>query len=85
MDGYQEAGVIAFFMLMGQIIETRTAEGARTEFTVLVTVEDHAHMLEFDDVARSLAAHDLNCVLIGQEVAALDRVVGVRLPGVALA
>src|SRR5665213_3596260 len=27
--GYQQAGVIAFFMLMGQIIETRTAEGAR--------------------------------------------------------
>ena len=26
--GYQEAGIIAFFMLMGQIIETRTAEGA---------------------------------------------------------
>src|SRR5688572_5559692 len=26
---YQEAGVVAFFMLLGQIIETRTAEGAR--------------------------------------------------------
>ena len=24
---YQEAGVVAFFMLMGEIIETRTAEG----------------------------------------------------------
>ena len=26
---YKAAGVVAFFMLMGEIIETRTAEGAR--------------------------------------------------------
>ncbi len=34
--GYQEAGVIAFFMLMGQIIETRTAEGARASIESLI-------------------------------------------------
>ena len=34
--GYQQAGVIAFFMLMGQIIETRTAEGARTSIESLI-------------------------------------------------
>ncbi|MCL4176810.1 MAG: hypothetical protein KJ072_03570 [Verrucomicrobia bacterium] len=28
---YQEAGIVAFFMLLGQIIETRTAEGAGDE------------------------------------------------------
>src|SRR6202453_95270 len=34
--GYQQAGVIAFFMLMGQIIETRTAEGARLSIESLI-------------------------------------------------
>ncbi len=34
--GYQQAGVIAFFMLMGQIIETRTAEGARASIESLI-------------------------------------------------
>ena len=33
---YQEAGVIAFFMLLGQIIETRTAEGARASIESLI-------------------------------------------------
>jgi Cd2+/Zn2+-exporting ATPase len=36
VGGYQEAGVIAFFMLMGQIIETRTAEGARASIESLI-------------------------------------------------
>ena len=33
---YQEAGVVAFFMLMGEIIETRTAEGARASIESLI-------------------------------------------------
>jgi Cd2+/Zn2+-exporting ATPase len=33
---YQEAGVVAFFMLLGQIIETRTAEGARDSIESLI-------------------------------------------------
>src|SRR6266516_1388587 len=33
---YQEAGVVAFFMLMGDIIETRTAEGARASIESLI-------------------------------------------------
>jgi Cd2+/Zn2+-exporting ATPase len=33
---YQEAGVIAFFMLIGEIIETRTAEGARMSIESLI-------------------------------------------------
>ena len=33
---YQEAGVVSFFMLLGQIIETRTAEGARMSIESLI-------------------------------------------------
>jgi Cd2+/Zn2+-exporting ATPase len=33
---FQEAGVVAFFMLMGEIIETRTAEGARASIESLI-------------------------------------------------
>ena len=33
---YQEAGVVAFFMLLGQIIETHTAEGARASIESLI-------------------------------------------------
>ncbi|HEY3862101.1 MAG TPA: cation-translocating P-type ATPase [Verrucomicrobiae bacterium] len=36
VGGYQQAGVIAFFMLLGQIIETRTAEGARASIESLI-------------------------------------------------
>ena len=33
---YQEAGVVAFFMMLGQIIESRTAEGARASIESLI-------------------------------------------------
>src|SRR5881296_3675051 len=33
---YKTAGVVAFFMLMGEIIETRTAEGARASIEALI-------------------------------------------------
>ncbi len=33
---YQESGLIAFFMLLGEIIETRTAEGARMSIESLI-------------------------------------------------
>jgi Cd2+/Zn2+-exporting ATPase len=36
LGNYQEAGVIAFFMLLGQIIETHTAEGARASIESLI-------------------------------------------------
>jgi Zn2+/Cd2+-exporting ATPase len=36
VGGYQQAGIVAFFMLMGQIIETRTAEGARASIESLI-------------------------------------------------
>ena len=35
---YKTAGVVAFFMLMGEIIETRTAEGARLSIESLIKI-----------------------------------------------
>lgn len=35
---YQTAGVVAFFMLMGELIETRTAAGARASIEKLITL-----------------------------------------------
>ena len=36
VSGYQQAGIVALFMLMGEIIETRTAEGARHSIESLI-------------------------------------------------
>lgn len=36
LGGYQTAGVVAFFMLLGELIETRTAAGARASIASLV-------------------------------------------------
>jgi hypothetical protein len=58
------------------------AERARAEVAGLVAVEGDARVLEPEDLARGLAAHDLDRVLIAQVVGALDRVERVRLPGV---
>ena len=33
LGGYQTAGIVAFFMLLGELIETRTAAGARASPT----------------------------------------------------
>jgi len=35
---YKTAGVVAFFMLMGEIVETRTAEGARASIESLIRI-----------------------------------------------
>ena len=36
LGGYQTAGVVAFFMLLGELIESRTAAGARASIASLV-------------------------------------------------
>ena len=36
LGGYQTAGIVAFFMLLGELIETRTAVGARASIASLV-------------------------------------------------
>ena len=38
---YKTAGVVAFFMLLGEIIETRTAEGARASIESLIQAHTH--------------------------------------------
>ena len=58
------------------------AERARPEVSGLVAVEGDARVLEPQDLVGRLAAHDLDRVLIAEEVRSLDRVVGVRLPRV---
>jgi hypothetical protein len=58
------------------------AEGPRAELALRVAVERHAAVLEPQHLARRLAAHDLDRVLIAQVVRALDGVEGVRLPRV---
>src|SRR5271170_3332677 len=35
-EDYKTAGIVAFFMLMGELIETRTAEGARDSIESLI-------------------------------------------------
>lgn len=56
---YQEAGVVAFFMLMGEIIETRTAEGARMSIESLIKLTPtKARRLKGKD-EEEVAVHDL--------------------------
>ena len=57
-------------------------EGARAELAALVAVERDADVLQVQELFGRLAAHDLDGVLVAQEVGALHRVVGVGLPGV---
>ena len=72
---YQEAGVVAFFMLMGEIIETRTAEGARASIESLIKLTPtKARRLkgkEEEEVAvKDLAIDDLIRIRPGDNVAA---------------
>src|SRR5262245_60045259 len=59
---YKTAGVVAFFMLMGEIIETRTAEGARASIESLIKLTPTK--------ARRITTHG------EEEVAAKDLVIG---------
>ncbi len=67
---------------VGGALHRGAAEGAQVELAGLVAVEGHPDVLEVDDLLRRLAAHDLDRVLVAEEVRALDRVEGVRLPRV---
>jgi Cd2+/Zn2+-exporting ATPase len=75
LSGYQEAGVIAFLMVLGQIIETRTAEGARTSIESLIKLTPpKARRITpkgEDEVATSqLAVGDVIRIRPGDNVAA---------------
>jgi len=72
---YQEAGVVAFFMLMGEIIETRTAEGARMSIESLIKLTPtKARRLKGKDeeevAVQDLAVGDVIRIRPGDNVAA---------------
>jgi Zn2+/Cd2+-exporting ATPase len=57
---YKVAGVVAFFMLMGEIIETRTAEGARASIESLIKLTPtKARRLKADKSEEEVAASQL--------------------------
>jgi Cd2+/Zn2+-exporting ATPase len=56
---YQEAGVVAFFMLMGEIIETRTAEGARASIGSLIKLTPTKARRLRNGTEDEVAVHDL--------------------------
>jgi Cd2+/Zn2+-exporting ATPase len=62
---YKTAGVVAFFMLIGEIIETRTAEGARASIESLIKLTPTK--------ARRVTAHG------EEEVQAKDLIIGDRI------
>src|SRR5205809_891417 len=72
---YKTAGVVAFFMLMGEIIETRTAEGARASIELLIklTPTKARHITpkgEEEVPAKDLAVGDVIRIRPGDNVAA---------------
>jgi Cd2+/Zn2+-exporting ATPase len=74
-SNYKTAGVVAFFMLMGEIIETRTAEGARASIESLIKLTPtKARRItaqgEEEVAAQNLAIGDVIRVRPGDNVAA---------------
>src|SRR5262249_30360816 len=72
---YKTAGVVAFFMLMGEIIETRTAEGARASIESLIKLTPtKARRItsqgEEEIAAKDLAVGDVIRIRPGDSVAA---------------
>src|ERR1051326_3641155 len=72
---YKTAGVVAFFMLMGELIETRTAEGARASIESLIKLTPtKARRItktgEEEVAARDLAVGDVIRIRPGDNVPA---------------
>jgi Cd2+/Zn2+-exporting ATPase len=72
---YKTAGIVAFFMLMGEIIETRTAEGARQSIESLIKLTPtKARRVtakgEEEVAAKDLAVGDVIRIRPGDNVAA---------------
>lgn len=78
---YQEAGVVAFFMLLGEIIETRTADGARASIESLIKLTPTkarritASGSEDEVAARDLKIGDVIRIRPGDNVAADGEIV----------
>ena len=56
---YQEAGVVSFFMILGQIIETRTAEGARLSIESLIKLTPTKARRLVNGKEEEVAVHEL--------------------------
>ena len=57
---YKTAGIVAFFMLMGELIETRTAEGARASIESLIKLTPtKARRIKADKSEEEVAASEL--------------------------
>jgi Cd2+/Zn2+-exporting ATPase len=77
---YQEAGIVSFFMLLGQIVEARTAEGALASIHSLIKLTPAKARRLTADVEEEVAVHqlkpgDLVRVRPGDTIAADGRVV----------
>src|SRR5438132_589106 len=76
IGGYQTAGIIAFFMLLGELIETRTAAGARVSIESLIkltTTKARRITAKGDEeevAAKDLAVGDMIRIRPGDNVAA---------------
>ena len=76
IGGYQTAGIIAFFMLLGELIETRTAAGARVSIESLIKLTPTkarritAKGDEEEVAAKDLALGDMIRIRPGDNVAA---------------
>ena len=76
IGGYQTAGIIAFFMLLGELIETRTAAGARVSIESLIKLTPTkarritAKGDEEEVAAKDLAVGDMIRIRPGDNVAA---------------
>lgn len=57
---YKEAGLVAFFMLLGEIIETRTAEGARHSIEALIKITPTKARRVAGGSEEEVAVHDLS-------------------------
>lgn len=58
-SNYQEAGLVAFFMLLGEIIETRTAAGARDSIESLIKLTPTKARRIVDDREEEVAVQEL--------------------------
>ncbi len=62
---YKTAGVVAFFMLTGEIIETRTAEGARDSIESLIKLTPtKARRIKADKSEEEVAASQLSVAIL---------------------
>ena len=60
-ENYKTAGIVAFFMLIGEIIETRTAEGARDSIESLIKLTPtKARRIKSDGSEEEVAASQLS-------------------------